>query len=94
MILTWAGRQGVHRKPCANSLNRSCRRWGAKVIDRLAADLRRLADLRPDLWLPAFPAEAQNANLYDHDWEEVLVENRRLFPAAPSPAPRDRQRPE
>jgi glyoxylase-like metal-dependent hydrolase (beta-lactamase superfamily II) len=35
----------------------------------------KLADPKPDLWLPATPVDGQNANLYDHDWEEVITAN-------------------
>jgi glyoxylase-like metal-dependent hydrolase (beta-lactamase superfamily II) len=30
---------------------------------------------RPDLWLPALPANGQNANLYDREWEMVIFRN-------------------
>jgi glyoxylase-like metal-dependent hydrolase (beta-lactamase superfamily II) len=42
--------------------------------------LRCLAQVNPDLWLPALPAHGQNANLYDQDWLKVLQQNRRLVP--------------
>jgi glyoxylase-like metal-dependent hydrolase (beta-lactamase superfamily II) len=38
--------------------------------------LARLADARPDLWLPAVPTHGQNANLYDREWENILLQNR------------------
>jgi glyoxylase-like metal-dependent hydrolase (beta-lactamase superfamily II) len=38
----------------------------------------RLRDPKPDLWLPAFPVDGQNANLYDQQWEETLDYNYRL----------------
>ncbi len=38
--------------------------------------LRRLEQTAPDLWLPAHPVHGQNANLYDHDWRDVLREHR------------------
>jgi glyoxylase-like metal-dependent hydrolase (beta-lactamase superfamily II) len=37
--------------------------------------LFKLAELKPDLWLPAFPADGQNANLYDLEWGEVIMRN-------------------
>jgi glyoxylase-like metal-dependent hydrolase (beta-lactamase superfamily II) len=43
------------------------------------ASLRRLGDLKPDLWLPAFPAEGQNASLYDREWQEVLAQNAQML---------------
>ena len=36
----------------------------------------RLAEIKPNVWLPAVPVEGQNANLYDGEWQEVLKENR------------------
>jgi glyoxylase-like metal-dependent hydrolase (beta-lactamase superfamily II) len=41
--------------------------------------VRRLAQLKPDLWLPAFPSNGQNANLYDNDWEVTLFNNDTMF---------------
>jgi hypothetical protein len=41
--------------------------------------LDRLAEVKPDLWLPAVPVHGQNANLYDQEWAKVLDENRRVF---------------
>jgi metallo-beta-lactamase class B len=40
--------------------------------------LDRLAQEKPDLWLPAVPVHGQNANLYDQEWEKVLGQNRHL----------------
>jgi glyoxylase-like metal-dependent hydrolase (beta-lactamase superfamily II) len=42
--------------------------------------LGQLAEVKPDLWLPAVPVHGQNANLYDRDWERVLSQNRQVFP--------------
>jgi glyoxylase-like metal-dependent hydrolase (beta-lactamase superfamily II) len=39
--------------------------------------LTALADLEPNLWLPAVPSDDQNANLYDHQWKETVAENSR-----------------
>jgi glyoxylase-like metal-dependent hydrolase (beta-lactamase superfamily II) len=41
--------------------------------------LRRLAEVKPDIWLTAVPIHGQNANLYGEDWEKVLAQNRQLF---------------
>lgn len=38
----------------------------------LLASLRRLLEVRPDLWLPANPVNGQNANLYDGKWQSIL----------------------
>jgi metallo-beta-lactamase class B len=38
------------------------------------ASLRRLGELHPDLWLPAYPTNGQNARLYDNEWETTLGE--------------------
>jgi hypothetical protein len=37
----------------------------------------RLAEPKPDLWLPALPVNGQNANLYDNEWPDVLADNYR-----------------
>ena len=58
--------------------------------EKYQSSLDRLAQEKPDLWLPAVPVHGQNANLYDRDWENVLERNRELFnrygsgPATPS----------
>jgi len=41
--------------------------------------LDRLAQVNPNLWLPAVPVHGQNANLYDHNWEKVLAQNRQVM---------------
>ncbi|HKB38732.1 MAG TPA: MBL fold metallo-hydrolase [Gemmataceae bacterium] len=40
------------------------------------ASLWRLGELSPDLWLPAFPTDGQNANVSARDWKDILTENR------------------
>jgi glyoxylase-like metal-dependent hydrolase (beta-lactamase superfamily II) len=40
-----------------------------------AASLRQLANRKPDLWLPLAPANGQNANLYDREWEVIIMSN-------------------
>jgi hypothetical protein len=52
---------------------------GEGSIDKYLDSLDRLAKAKPDLWLPAVPVHGQNANLYDDDWEKVLVQNRHVF---------------
>jgi hydroxyacylglutathione hydrolase len=42
--------------------------------------LDRLAQVLPDLWLPAVPLHGQNANLYDDDWAKVISQNRLPLP--------------
>ncbi len=39
--------------------------------DHFAAS-KRLAKVKPDLWLPAFPSDGQNAFLYGNDWRDVV----------------------
>ncbi|HMF14026.1 MAG TPA: MBL fold metallo-hydrolase [Gemmataceae bacterium] len=41
--------------------------------------LAQLRKLKPDLWLPALPADGQNANLYPGEWTQVLGENEELL---------------
>jgi glyoxylase-like metal-dependent hydrolase (beta-lactamase superfamily II) len=38
--------------------------------------LKRLEQIKTDLWLPAVPVHGQNANLYDQEWAKVLEQNR------------------
>jgi len=42
-----------------------------------ARSLSSLSDLRPNLWLPAYPTNGQNANLYDDQWNDYLIGNLR-----------------
>ncbi|MGO9464395.1 MAG: MBL fold metallo-hydrolase [Isosphaeraceae bacterium] len=39
------------------------------------SSMTRLQSLHPDLWLPTNPADGQNANLYDKDWERTIEDN-------------------
>jgi glyoxylase-like metal-dependent hydrolase (beta-lactamase superfamily II) len=59
------------------------------AVDRLVADLKspqgdvhgyfmsltRLQNVHPNLWLPANPANGQNANLYDKEWDFTIEDN-------------------
>lgn len=40
--------------------------------------LYRLGDPAPDLWLPTFPVDGQNANLYDSEWQDILADYYRI----------------
>lgn len=42
-----------------------------------AQSLQRLLRVHPDLWLPAISIDAQNANLYDKAWPQILDKNYR-----------------
>jgi metallo-beta-lactamase class B len=46
---------------------------------RYVQSLGRLAEVNPQVWLPAVPVHGQNANLYDEDWAEILGQNRQLL---------------
>jgi glyoxylase-like metal-dependent hydrolase (beta-lactamase superfamily II) len=48
-------------------------------FEQYLASLERLGGLKPDLWLPAVPAQAQNAFLYGTEWKQVLKENMDLL---------------
>lgn len=37
--------------------------------------LTQLATFSPNVWLPAMPLTGQNANLYDDDWQTIIVNN-------------------
>jgi hypothetical protein len=65
-------------KPSAPSMERLKRELSgsqAKATEYLQS-LTRLAEMRPDLWLPAVPVFGQNANLYDREWDQILQQNR------------------
>ena len=49
----------------------------ANVVDYSAA-LDQLGALNPDVWLPAVPADGQNANCYDDEWADTIAGNRAL----------------
>ena len=40
--------------------------------------LTELRDRKPNLWLPAFPIDDQNANIYDGEWQRVIDDNLRV----------------
>ncbi len=37
--------------------------------------ITKLQNEHPDLWLPAYPADGQNANLYDKHWDRTIEDN-------------------
>jgi glyoxylase-like metal-dependent hydrolase (beta-lactamase superfamily II) len=37
-----------------------------------------LAEPAPDLWLPAVAVDGQNADLYDHEWQQIIADNYRV----------------
>jgi hypothetical protein len=47
------------------------------ALDYLVS-VHRLSDPMPDLWLPSYPKDGQNANLYDQEWQTVLDANYRV----------------
>lgn len=51
-------------------------RQGRGDADAFLGSLARLRAERPNLWLPAEPADAPNANLYDDAWGRLLEDNR------------------
>jgi len=52
---------------------------GGTIMPYLSS-INRLTKVKPNLWLPAIPVHGQNANLYDNDWNKVLMQNMQLFP--------------
>jgi hypothetical protein len=44
------------------------------VIEYLVS-INELEELKPDLWLPEFPSDGQNANLYDEAWSHIISNN-------------------
>jgi glyoxylase-like metal-dependent hydrolase (beta-lactamase superfamily II) len=64
--------------PGAKQLLDDLKKSGGDTAKYLQA-LDRLAEVNPNVWLPAAPALGQNANLYDEDWADVLAQNRQLI---------------
>jgi glyoxylase-like metal-dependent hydrolase (beta-lactamase superfamily II) len=50
-------------------------RAGTADVHAYLTTLTQLVRWKPDLWLPAVPADGQNANLYGNAWELILQEN-------------------
>jgi hypothetical protein len=48
---------------------------GRGNVNAYRASLDRLGALKPGLWLPALPADGQNASLDDGEWKEILAGN-------------------
>jgi hypothetical protein len=48
---------------------------GRGSVSAYRASLDRLGALKPGLWLPALPADGQNASLDEGEWKEVLAAN-------------------
>lgn len=40
--------------------------------------VNRLAEIKPDLWLPSVPTDGQNANMYDDEWKVLIDYNYRM----------------
>ena len=80
-LLSWGERQVLlSGRILAGTDQASLQQLREELPDRRAVEdfqmsLERLSEFRPDLWLPAVPAQGQNANLYDRAWREVLVKN-------------------
>ncbi len=84
-LLEWAG------KPVLLS-GRIPVLFDTRSVSELSADLKvsrenaleylqallTLEQIKPDLWLPTVPSDAQNANLYDSEWRHVITNNFRL----------------
>jgi glyoxylase-like metal-dependent hydrolase (beta-lactamase superfamily II) len=85
-LLSWAGKAVLFTGRIPVKLNRAAYvelLWDVQKTPGNArayqGSLGRLAELKPDLWLPAFPTEGQNANLYGDDWRKVLAEHWQMF---------------
>jgi glyoxylase-like metal-dependent hydrolase (beta-lactamase superfamily II) len=81
--LRWAGKTvlisgAIPVKPGGDTLKRLRDEVGGpgSQTTEFLQSLGRLAQVHPDLWLPAEPVQAQNANQYDGDWEKVIAQNR------------------
>jgi glyoxylase-like metal-dependent hydrolase (beta-lactamase superfamily II) len=75
----FSGRIPVHLSSAAEKALAADFARGQGNSDDYRAALHRLGDLKPDLWLPAFPSQGQNANLYDSEWQDTLKGNEDLL---------------
>jgi glyoxylase-like metal-dependent hydrolase (beta-lactamase superfamily II) len=51
-----------------------------ELSDHYRSALQQLAEVSPDVWLPALPLTGQNANLYDDQWKHVIESNLKVAP--------------
>jgi glyoxylase-like metal-dependent hydrolase (beta-lactamase superfamily II) len=85
-LMRWGGKAvlcsgRIPIKVCVATSEKLLREFagGQANVSDYRDSLARLQELSPDLWLPAAPAEGQNANLYEDDWKEILKDNRDLL---------------
>jgi hypothetical protein len=79
--LDWHGKKVLFSGAMATKLNREA---AAKLMadlskpegnpGRYVDSLVKLRAVKPDVWLPSFPTDGQNANLYDDEWERTIDE--------------------
>jgi len=71
----FSGRVPIHVKAeIARVLTSEISKSRESTIDYLIS-VNRLGDLKPDLWLPAVPADGQNGNVYDSEWQDIITYN-------------------
>jgi len=80
--LSWKGKTVLFSGRIPVKANHDAQQLLVSDLSSPQGDLRayvnsmtRLQNLHPDLWLPANPADGQNANLYDKDWERTIEDN-------------------
>jgi glyoxylase-like metal-dependent hydrolase (beta-lactamase superfamily II) len=85
-LIDWAGKSVLISGQIPAKLDSSARASLIADLRRSNDDLRdyflcmqRLHGLKVDLWLPAVAVKGQSANLYDHDWGQVIEENINLI---------------
>jgi hypothetical protein len=86
-LVRWSGKNVLFSGPLPVKLNRAVRKalsldfgHGRGNVNDYRASLQRLRKLNPDLWLPTYPTDGQNARLYDSEWETILTDNATVFP--------------
>ncbi|HEV3167733.1 MAG TPA: MBL fold metallo-hydrolase [Isosphaeraceae bacterium] len=61
-------------RPATEALFSELSQAKEKTVDYLRSIIQ-LGKVKPHLWLPAHPSDAQNANIYDSEWEQILAGN-------------------
>jgi glyoxylase-like metal-dependent hydrolase (beta-lactamase superfamily II) len=84
--LPWAGKIVLFSGTIPIKLNHSSVQALSHDLAQKQADIapyraaiQQLREITPNLWLPAMPADGQNANLYGDEWKELLTQNEQVF---------------
>jgi glyoxylase-like metal-dependent hydrolase (beta-lactamase superfamily II) len=80
--LRWAGKSVVFSGRAPIKMTHEAWAWlkselakSPKARLEYISSVSELANLKPDLWLPAVPVDGQNANLYGSEWRDLIDDN-------------------